>query len=98
VLSKKDKKRPVMQCCWWNVNLQLPLCICMHHFGNAPVCEWINKSSAVRKAVVGWSSLEAYGKRMNWPVKQASSLTQISTPANHGKSGEIMVNLGGDGQ
>jgi hypothetical protein len=58
-----------------------------HHFGNAPVLEWINKSSAVRKAVVGWSSLEAYGKRMNWPVKQVSSLTPILTPENHGKSG-----------
>jgi hypothetical protein len=32
---------------------------------------------------VGWSSLEAYGKRMNWPVKQVSR----STPKNHGKSG-----------
>jgi hypothetical protein len=41
-----------------------------HHFGNAPVCEWIKKSLAVQKAVVGWSSLEAYGKKMNWPVKQ----------------------------
>jgi hypothetical protein len=44
-----------------------------HHFGNALVCEWINKSLAVRKAVVGWSSLEAYGKRINWPVKPVSS-------------------------
>jgi hypothetical protein len=59
----------------------------LHHFGNAPVREWIYRSLAVRKAVVGWSSLEAYGKRMNWPVKQVSSLTPISTPENHGKSG-----------
>jgi hypothetical protein len=43
-----------------------------HHFGNGPVREWINKSLAVQKAVVGWSSLEAYGKRMNWPVTQVS--------------------------
>jgi hypothetical protein len=49
-----------------------------HHFGNALVREWINKSLAVRKAVVGWSSLEAYGKRMNWPVKPVSSSTPIA--------------------
>jgi hypothetical protein len=66
-----------------------------HHFGNALVCEWINKSSgewinkssAVRKAVVRWSSLEAYCKRMNWLVKPVSSLTPIAAPENHGNSG-----------
>jgi hypothetical protein len=55
-----------------------------HHFWNAPVREWIYKSLAVQKAVVGWSSLEAYGKRMNWSVKQVSSLTPILTPENLG--------------
>jgi hypothetical protein len=58
-----------------------------HHFGNALVREWINKSLAVRKAVVGWSSLETFCKRMNWPVKPVSSSTPITTPENHGKSG-----------
>jgi hypothetical protein len=62
-------------------------CLYDHHLGNAPVREWINKSLAVQKAVVGSSSQEAYSKRMNWPVKQVSSSTPILTPENHGQSG-----------
>jgi hypothetical protein len=94
MLCKKEEKRPVVPCCWWNIDL-LPAdalrYLYDHHFGNAPVCEWINKSLAVQRAAVGWRSLEEYGKRMNWPVKQVPSLTPISTPEN-------MVNWGGGRQ
>jgi hypothetical protein len=53
-----------------------------NHFWQEAIREWINKSLSVHKAVDGWSGLEAYGKRMKWPVKQV-----FSTPQKDGTTG-----------